>query len=104
MAPAEVIRSGVYVAVAFLLGEISTLLGKEKKKTYIFTRKWIRKWNQFSASGVPTVINELVSKDRKSHKKHLRISSHTSIGLYNYILHHPSSTSRFCSLPGYTLF
>jgi hypothetical protein len=53
---------GVRIAVAFLLSEISNLLGKgEEKKRSVFVRNWIKKRNQLGASSLSTVMKQLAS-------------------------------------------
>jgi hypothetical protein len=89
MASTEVMRAGVRVAVAFLLSEISTLLEKGEEKRSVCVRNWIRKRNQLSAFSIPILMKELASEDREFHKNHLRMSNHTSCGLYKSLVPTP---------------
>jgi hypothetical protein len=62
--------AGVHVAVAFLLSEISTLLEIGDEKEICLQRNWIRKRDQFGASGMPTIMKQLASSDTEFHKNH----------------------------------
>jgi hypothetical protein len=61
MASREVMRTGVRVAVAFLLSENQLYCKKQKKKRSVCVRNWIRERNQLGASIMPAIMKQLAS-------------------------------------------
>jgi hypothetical protein len=60
-----------------------------KKKRLACVGKLIRERDQLGAYSLPAFVKKLESEGRESHKKHLKMSNISSLGLYKSLLPEP---------------